>query len=187
MRIKDISRIKGREVITVKPHATISEALRHLVNNKIGAMPVCDFKGVLLGIISERDIVRWIHRGNTDVGRTQVKDIMTYKVFTADPEDDLDIALKMMTEKGIRHLPIMAGTRCVGILSLRDVIEEQLHGSAAKVNNLNEYIEVTHRPTPVDIRHNSYLSGGLSRGLTTNTGTSAVCKISSVTLPLTRR
>jgi len=146
MRIKDISRIKGREVITVKPHATISEALRHLVNNKIGAMPVCDFKGVLLGIISERDIVRWIHRGNTDIARTQVKDIMTYKVFTADPEDDMEHVLRLMTEKGIRHLPVMAGTRCVGILSLRDVIEQQIRDSATRVKTLDEYIEVTHRP-----------------------------------------
>jgi CBS domain-containing protein len=149
MHIKDISRIKGREVITVKPHATMAEALRHLVNNKIGAMPVCDFKGVLLGIISERDIIRWIHRGNTDIAKTQVKDVMTYKVFTADPEDDLDSVLKVMTEKGIRHVPVMAGTRCVGILSLRDVIEQQIHGSAPRVKTPDEYIEVTHRPITV--------------------------------------
>lgn len=140
MRIKDISRIKGREVITVKPHATLAEAIRHLVNNKIGAMPVCDFKGVLLGIISERDILRWVHRGNTDASRTQVKDVMTYKVVTADPEDDVEDVLITMTEKGIRHLPIMAGTRVVGILSLRDVIEEQLYESTTSVKALNEYI-----------------------------------------------
>jgi CBS domain-containing protein len=54
MKIKDISRIKGREVITVKPHTTLSEAIKKLVNNKIGALPVCDFKGTLLGILSER-------------------------------------------------------------------------------------------------------------------------------------
>lgn len=149
MRIKDISRIKGREVITVKPHATLAEAIKHFVNNKIGALPVCDFKGALLGIISERDIVRWIHRGNTDVAKTQVKDIMTYKVVIGDPEDDLESVLKIMTEKGIRHLPVMAGTRCVGILSLRDVIEEQLHRSSARANTVDEYIEVTHRPTGV--------------------------------------
>jgi CBS domain-containing protein len=149
VRIKDISRIKGREVITVKPHATISEALRHLVNNKIGALPVCDFKGVLLGIISERDIVRWVHRGNTDIGKTQVKDVMTYKVFTADPEEDLENVLRLMTEKCIRHVPVMAGTRCVGILSLRDVIEHRLRTSSNRVKSLDEYIEVVHRPTPV--------------------------------------
>lgn len=149
LKIKDISRIKGREVITVKPHATLAEAIRHLINNKIGAMPVCDFKGVLLGIISERDIMRWLHRGNTDLVKIQVKDVMTHKVVTGDPEDNIEDVLKIMMEKGIRHLPVMAGTRVVGILSLRDVIEEQVRGPTARVNTSNEYIEVTHRPIPL--------------------------------------
>jgi CBS domain-containing protein len=142
MKIKDISRIKGREVITVKPHNTLSEAIKKLVNNKIGAMPVCDFKGTLLGILSERDVLRWIHRGNTDMTKTQVKDVMTYKVVIGDPEDNLENALKIMTEKGIRHLPVLVGTRVVGMLSLRDVIEEQLteRRSRAGVVSLNEYI-----------------------------------------------
>jgi len=140
MKIKDISRIKGREVITVKPHNTLSEAIKKLVNNKIGAMPVCDFKGTLLGILSERDVVRWIHRGNTDITKTQVKDVMTYKVVIGDPEDDLENALKIMTEKGIRHLPVLVGTRVVGMLSLRDVIEEQLNERRSQVRRLNEYI-----------------------------------------------
>ena len=140
MKIKDISRIKGREVITIKPHNTLSEAIKQLVNNKIGALPVCDFKGTLLGIISERDVVRWIHRGNTDVNKTQVKDVMTYKVVTGDPEDNIEDSLKIMTEKGIRHLPVLIGTRVVGMLSLRDVIEEQLTERRPRVRRLNEYV-----------------------------------------------
>ena len=140
MKIKDISRIKGREVITVKPHTTLSEAIKQLVNNKIGAMPVCDSKGALLGIISERDILKWIHRGNTNVSRAQVKDVMTQEIVTGTPEDDMEYVLKMMTEKGIRHLQIMAGTRVAGILSLRDVIEEQLSECSTRVQTLHEYI-----------------------------------------------
>jgi CBS domain-containing protein len=155
MRIKDISRIKGREVIIVKPHHTLAEAIKHLVNNKIGALPVCDFKGVLLGIISERDIVRWIHRGNTDVAKTQVKDIMTCKVVVGDPEDDLENVLKMMMEKGIRHLPVMAGTRCVGILSLRDVIEERLHEYSARVKTFNEYVAPGAMTEPAAMRRSA--------------------------------
>jgi CBS domain-containing protein len=140
MKIKDISRIKGREVITVKPHNTLSEAIKKLVNNKIGALPVCDFKGTLLGILSERDVVRWIHRGNNDITKTQVKDVMTYKVVTGDPEDNIDNVLKIMTEKEIRHLPVLIGTRVVGMLSLRDVIEEQLTERGSQVRRLNEYV-----------------------------------------------
>ena len=126
MMIKDISRIKGREVITVKPNATIAEAIRLLINNKIGAMPVCDYKGVLLGIISERDIIRWLHRGNTDIARTPVKDIMSPSVITGEPDDSLEDARKIMTEKGIRHLPVMVGKRAVGMLSSRDILEEEM-------------------------------------------------------------
>jgi CBS domain-containing protein len=142
MKIKDISRIKGREVITVKPNATLSEAIKKLVNHGIGALPVCDLKGTLLGILSERDVLRWIHRGNADITKTLVKDVMTYKVVSGDPEDDIDNILKIMTEKGIRHLPIMIGTRLVGMLSLRDVIEEQFNERRprAGVVSLNEYI-----------------------------------------------
>ena len=147
MKIKDISRIKGREVITVKPHNTLSEAIKKLVNNKIGAMPVCDFKGTLLGILSERDVLRWIHRGNTDITKTQIKDVMTYKVVIGDPEDDLENALKIMTEKGIRHLPVLIGTRVVGMLSLRDVIEEQLTERGSQVRRLNEYVARGYAPT----------------------------------------
>jgi len=147
MKIKDISRIKGREVITVKPHNTLSEAIKKLVNNKIGALPVCDFKGTLLGILSERDVVRWIHRGNNDITKTQVKDVMTYKVVTGDPEDNIDNVLKIMTEKEIRHLPVLIGTRVVGMLSLRDVIEEQLTERRPQVRRLNEYVARGYAPT----------------------------------------
>jgi len=142
MKIKDISRVKGREVITVKPGATLSEAIKKLVNNGIGAMPVCDFKGTLLGILSERDVLKWIHRGNTDITKILVKDVMTCKVVSGDPEDDIENILKIMTEKGIRHLPIMIGTRLVGMLSLRDVIEEQLNvrRPRAGVVSLNDYV-----------------------------------------------
>ena len=142
MKIKDISRVKGREVITVKPGATLSEAIKKLVNNGIGAMPVCDFKGTLLGILSERDVLKWIHRGNTDITKILVKDVMTCKVVSGDPEDDIENILKIMTEKGIRHLPIMIGTRLVGMLSLRDVIEEQVNECRprAGVVSLNDYV-----------------------------------------------
>jgi CBS domain-containing protein len=143
MKIKDLARIKGREVITVKPHATITEVLKYLVINKIGAMPVCDFKGTLLGIISERDIMRWLHRGNMDFEGTQVKDIMTYKVYTTDPEDDMDTVLKTMIAKGFRHMPVMSGSRCVGIFSLRDIIEQQTLNAPERAKTFNEYITVS--------------------------------------------
>jgi CBS domain-containing protein len=140
MKIKDISGINGREVVTVKPHSPLSEAIKKLMIHKIGAMPVCDLKGALLGIISERDIMRWIHRGNTDTAKTEVKDIMTYKVITADLEDDLVGTLKKMMVNGIRHLPVMGSSRVVGMLSLRDIIAEQIKEQSTQADILKEFI-----------------------------------------------
>jgi CBS domain-containing protein len=140
MKLKDIARIVGREVVTVKPDAALSEAIGKLVNHKIGALPVCDFKGKLVGIVSERDILKWIHRGNIETGNTRVRDVMTREVILGDPEDDIENILKAMTEKGVRHLPVMSGGAVVGILSLRDVIEEQLTECSSQIRYLHDYI-----------------------------------------------
>jgi len=140
MRIKDIARIEGREAITIKPNAGLSEAIKTLVTNTIGAMPVCDFKGTLLGIISERDILKWIHHNADAIGKAKVKDIMTTNVVVGDPEDDVAEILEKMMERGVRHLPIMTGNRVVGMLSLRDVIEEQCKEYHSQVRYLHDYI-----------------------------------------------
>ncbi|MFH1647019.1 MAG: CBS domain-containing protein [Chloroflexota bacterium] len=140
MKIKEISRIKGRQVITVRADATLAEAIEKLVNNRIGAMPAIDAKGTPVGIISERDILKWLHKGSADVRSARVKDIMTTEVIVGDPEDDIENILKTMTERGVRHLPVMSGASLVGILSLRDVIQERLTECDSQVRYLNDYI-----------------------------------------------
>ena len=140
MKLKDIGRISGREIITTKPDSPLSEAIKQLVNNEIGAMPVCDLKGTLVGILSERDILKWIHRHHQEIEKARVKDVMTSDVIIGVPEDELDEILKTMTEKGIRHIPVMAGTVIVGMLSIRDVIEERLTECNSQVRYLHDYI-----------------------------------------------
>jgi len=140
MKIKDIVNIKGREIITTKPDSPLSDAIKKLVNNEIGALPVCDLKGTLVGILSERDILKWIHRHHHEIEKARVKDVMTSDVIIGVPEDNLDEILKIMTEKGIRHLPVMAGTIVVGMLSIRDVIEERLTECNYQVRYLRDYI-----------------------------------------------
>jgi CBS domain-containing protein len=140
MKIKDISRINGREVFIVRPNTPLDEAVKELVKHHIGAVPVCDFKGKLVGMFSERDIINWISKGNTDFKNSKVKDIMTEDVVIGEPEHELEEILKAMTSKGIRHLPVMSGGIVVGILSLRDVIEEQLTECSTQVRYLHDYI-----------------------------------------------
>ena len=140
MKIKDISKITGRDVITVEPNAALSEAVDKMVNNAIGALPVCEANGKLIGIISERDILKGLYQRSNNIGNAKVKDIMTKDVIVGIPEDDIEVVLKTMTEKGVRHLPVMSGTSIVGILSLRDMIEERLTECSSKIRYLNDYI-----------------------------------------------
>lgn len=140
MKIKDIARIKGREVITVKPGTSLSEAINLLVSHNIGALPVCETVGKVSGILSERDVLKCIHRTGAEIRNTKVKDIMTRSIVVGDPEDELEGVLIRMSEKGVRHLPIIHDNNIVGILSLRDVIEEQLSECNNKIETLHDYI-----------------------------------------------
>lgn len=140
MKIKDITRINGREIVTVGPNDTVKQAIDTLFNHKIGALPVCEADGKLVGIISERDILRGVHQRSKDVTNARVRDLMTREVIVGIPEDELEEILATMTEKGVRHLPVMVGPRVIGILSIRDVIEERLTECHTQVRYLNDYI-----------------------------------------------
>ena len=139
-KVKDLLRTKGRPVITIKPNETVATAIQKLVENNIGALPVCDSKGVLLGIVSERDLLRECSQRSKAIGNTKVKDVMTRDVAIGVPEDDLGYVSDIMTQKGIRHLPIMIGAELAGIISMRDMVDVQLEESKATIRLLNDYI-----------------------------------------------
>jgi CBS domain-containing protein len=140
MKIKDISKISGRETTTIGPDASLAEAIEKMVVHSIGALPVCQAGGKLVGIISERDIMKWLYHHDKTAEKTKVKSVMTSNVVIILPEDDIDDILKIMTEKSIRHLPVMAGDRVAGILSIRDVMEEKLTECHTQVRYLHDYI-----------------------------------------------
>ncbi len=140
MKIKEIRRIKGREIVTVGPNDSITKAIEALFEHNIGALPVCGNDGKLVGIISERDILKGLHERGKEVIAAKVKDLMTTDVIVGIPEDELEETLATMTEKGVRHLPVMVGPRVIGMLSIRDVIEERLTECHSQVRYLNDYI-----------------------------------------------
>ena len=137
--------MKGRRLITISPDDTVETAIRKLVDNKIGAMPVCDGKGNLIGIISERDLLKECAQRAKSISKTLIKDIMTRNVVIGIPEDDLDYVTDIMTQKGIRHLPIMDGPKLEGMVSIRDVVDIQLEKSKAEARFLNDYISGGYR------------------------------------------
>jgi CBS domain-containing protein len=140
MKIREIRRINGREIVTVGPNDSITQAIDSLFKHNIGALPVCGGDGKLVGIISERDILKGLHERGKDVTGAKVKDLMTTDVIVGIPEDELEETLVTMTEKGVRHLPVMVGPRVIGMLSIRDVIEERLTECHTQVRYLSDYI-----------------------------------------------
>ena len=138
--VKDFLRTKERPVIAIGPNETVVTAIQKLVENNIGALPVCDVKGMILGILSERDVLKECSQRSRAIGGTRVKDVMTKDITIGIPEDDLDYVMDVMNQKGIRHLPIMVGPKLEGIISMRDIVDAQLEETKARVRFLSDYI-----------------------------------------------
>ncbi len=133
MKIRDFLKIKGRQVITIGPNETLLTAIQTLVENDIGALPVCNEKGILLGIISERDLLKECLQRSVAIGSTKVQDAMTKKVAIGTPEDDLDYVISVMKQKRIRHLPIVVSQKIEDIISMRDIVGFQLEETKAQI------------------------------------------------------
>ena len=140
MKVKDLLRKRRRSLITIGQSETVVTAIQKLVENNIGALPVCDANSKLVGIVSERDLLRECSQPSREIGNIKVKDVMTKDVAIGIPEDDLAYIMSIMTQKGIRHLPILDGPKLEGIISMRDIVDAQLEESKATVRFLNTYI-----------------------------------------------
>ena len=130
-----------RTAVLASPNDTIASVIDKLVANDRGSLPVCDEKGQLVGIITERDIVRKFLTGKNIVpSKVKVKDVMTIGVVYGRPEDDVSYAIKMMKERKIRHIPIVQNKKVLGMISVRDLLGVQLEESQSDVKNLHAYI-----------------------------------------------
>jgi CBS domain-containing protein len=124
MTIASILARKGLKVVTIRPEQTLREALAMLAQHSIGAVVVTDVTGALVGILSERDIVREAVR-NERFFDLPVSAIMTKDVITGYPADDLNAVAATMTNKRFRHLPVLDGRTLIGVISLGDVVKAQ--------------------------------------------------------------
>jgi len=133
MKIRDLLKIKSRPVITVGPNETVTAAIQKLVDNDRGSLSVCNDKGELVGIITERDIVRKCFARSDAIASTKVRDVMTAQVVIGIPEDDLSYVISVMKQKRIRHIPIVDNQKVVGIVSMRDLLDMQLEQTEAQI------------------------------------------------------
>lgn len=140
MNIKSILATKGANVVTIGPDKTIREALAVLVNHNVGALVVVDEIKKPVGIISERDIVRLAAR-NEGLFGIPVGEVMTTNVITALPQDELKAVANTMTEKRIRHLPIVDNQGIlVGIISIGDVVKAERNRFEGEADTLRTQI-----------------------------------------------
>ena len=135
MTVATILARKGVEVVTIRPDQTLREALAALAQHSIGALVVVSAAGELVGILSERDIVREAVR-NEQFFDLAVSAIMTTAVITGQPRDDLDAVARTMTSKRFRHLPVLDGGKLIGVISLGDVVKAQRDEYLGEVDTL---------------------------------------------------
>jgi CBS domain-containing protein len=140
MRIKDVLREKGAEVVTILTTETVHDAITRLNEHKIGSLVVTTESGVVVGIITERDILREAAKRYDEVEEKEVVDVMTRDVIIGVPDDDLDYVMGIMTKNRIRHLPVMDESGLAGIVSIGDVVRAHLHNTVSENRMLRDYI-----------------------------------------------
>jgi CBS domain-containing protein len=139
MRIADVLRTKGDAVATITPQTSIGGLLNELALHNIGAMVVVSTDGVV-GIVSERDVVRSLHEHGADLLRRPVSDIMSTRVATCAPTDSVDSLSALMTRNRVRHVPVIDAGRLAGIVSIGDVVKTRMEQLEAEHDQLQAYI-----------------------------------------------
>jgi CBS domain-containing protein len=139
MKIADVLRTKGSAVATVEPRTPVSELLAGLAEHNVGAMVVLGPDGIA-GIVSERDVVRKLHERGAELLSAPVSEIMTKLVFSCAPQDTVDSLTVQMTERRIRHVPVLDGGRLIGIVSIGDVVKSHISQLEDSRNQLQAYI-----------------------------------------------
>jgi len=129
---------KASTVWSIGPNAMVLDAIRLMDEKNIGALPVVDNK-TLVGVVSERDYTRKVIVKGRSSKDTPVSDIMTKELLTVNPGDTVAECMRIMTEKRVRHLPVLEGTRLVGILSIGDVVNWLMSALKETIDNLERY------------------------------------------------
>ncbi len=139
MKVKDLLEKKGTEIYSVGPDESVLEAISKMAELNIGALVVMDNE-TLVGIISERDYRnKIILKGRTSKD-TPVSQIMVDKVICVEPNDNINLCMQLMTNKKIRHLPVLDNDSLVGVISIGDVVKAVIESQKNEIDSLRNYI-----------------------------------------------
>lgn len=140
MKLSDLLENKGRGVLTIGPDDTIHDAVAKLVEHNIGALVVVDEAQKAVGIITERDILRLATKCPMDLRSTFVRDHMSRHLVTASSTATVDDAQAVMTERRVRHLPVVDEGRLTGIISMGDLVKLRLDQCQFEVRHLEDFV-----------------------------------------------
>lgn len=142
MTLQDILDSKGSRVITIAPHHTLYLALCTLIENKVGALLVQNNQGQLVGILTERDLMRAVYQ-DTDLREEQVENLMTRSLVIGTPDQDIEYAMSEMTEHRFRHMPVVENDELVGIISIGDLVKTRLQHTEEQVSQYQDYVALS--------------------------------------------
>ena len=141
--VRDVLRNKGHEVWSVRPDATLFEALEKMAEKNVGALLVMEGEEVV-GIVSERDYARKIILKGRGSKETRVREIMTQDTLYVDPDYRVEECMALMTDEHVRHLPVIEEDRVIGIISIGDVVKEIISEKQFVIEQLEKYIKGHH-------------------------------------------
>lgn len=140
MTVAAILAEKGRDVLTIAADASLAEAVESLARNKVGALVVVESTDRIVGIVSERDIVRTIASGHAQALEQPVSSAMTRNVVTCNDRDTIDTVMSRMTRGRFRHLPVAENGRLTGIVSIGDVVKARIEQVEREAEEMRAYI-----------------------------------------------
>ena len=138
--VRDLLKTKGSEVWSVSPETTVINTLKMLADKDVGALMVTK-DGKTVGIVSERDFVRSIAKTGQVLLHSTVDHYMIKDLFTITPDQSIENCMQIMTEKHIRHLPVLENEKLIGVISIGDVVRELISNKEFTINQLENYIQ----------------------------------------------
>lgn len=137
--VRHVLQVKGRQTWSIRPDASVYDALTLMADKEVGALLVLD-GGKLVGIISERDYARKVILKGKSSLETPIRDIMTPKVICVRPEQTIEECMALMTDKHVRHLPVVVGDEVVGVISIGDLVKAVIAEKDFMIKQLEDYI-----------------------------------------------
>ena len=141
MTVKSILSGKGNDIVSIEPTASLEAAIKKLTEHRIGALLVLGPDHRLIGILSERDIVRVLAEQGAEVLNKPLANVMTRKVFTCGPTETVGMIMERMTTGKFRHVPVVEEDQVIGIISIGDVVKHRLHEMEQESAALRDYIQ----------------------------------------------